>query len=141
MKQLLENWWKFMSETQEKIEDSDEVVKIILHKDGTFLGLENSFDTFDLPGGHVQEGEEKLTALEREVKEETGLDIDSSKAQKVGTLDSTTFYVLELPDQEIKLSDEHSGYKRVKLSEPKEYNLSNKYKKAVEKAKELINDK
>ena len=139
MERLLESWKRFMNEEERK--DSEEVVKIVLHKDGKFLGLENEHDTFDLPGGHLHVGEEELKGLEREVKEETGLHIDCKDAEKILTIQNTTFYILQLPDQDISLSDEHTGYKEVDMKKPEDYNLTGKYKKAVEKAKELLDDR
>ena len=62
--------------------DSNKVAKvIIINDDNHVLMLKRSdyIDKFagewDLPGGHIQVGEEFETGMKREVKEETGLDI------------------------------------------------------------------
>ena len=140
MKLLFERWKSFMGEENNK--DSQHVVKAIVYdEDGHFLVLHNDEDTFDLPGGHIHVGEPRLAGLKREVCEETGLNIDSARAEKVTTLGRTTFYVAPLPTQQIELSDEHSGYEKINFDKPESYNLSTMYTQAVELARELIDDK
>ena len=68
--------------------------------------------------------------LLREVWEETGLRIkDPVKLHSNG---NDTYYKAELPDSEVKLSDEHTEYELFTLDEIEELKFPNKYAKAVE---------
>ena len=85
---------------------------------------------WDLPGGHIIEGEDMEDGLLREVWEETGLRIkDPVKLHSNG---NDTYYKAELPDSEVKLSDEHTEYELFTLDEIEELKFPNKYAKAVE---------
>lgn len=60
----------------------DIVSAVIVSKDGKiFLGMKNLqsggvyVDCWHIPGGGIEEGETKEQALEREIKEETGIDV------------------------------------------------------------------
>jgi len=58
-------------------------VKAFIVRDGRFLGLELEIGRkrlWDLPGGKVEDGEEPMHTLLREVKEEVGLDVSVGKA-------------------------------------------------------------
>ena len=63
-----------------KLDDIDETVKrskiILENKDGYIL-LVKEFDAYQLPGGHLEPGENYNEALIREVKEEIGIDIEN----------------------------------------------------------------
>ncbi len=86
-------------------------------------------DNFDLAGGLVEEGEDEIEALKREVKEELGVDIE----YKTGTwsfvrqFDNETVsvqnYRAKIISYEIKLSNEHSGLVWIKPSEIVKYPL------------------
>jgi 8-oxo-dGTP diphosphatase len=57
-----------------------EVVSCFINSDGKILLLDRRYnkpqgDSWDLPAGKIDRGENKYEALKREVKEETGLDI------------------------------------------------------------------
>jgi len=57
-------------------------MKALVVRDSKFLGLELEIGRkrlWDLPGGKVEDGEEPLKTLLREVKEETGLDVQVGK--------------------------------------------------------------
>jgi 8-oxo-dGTP pyrophosphatase MutT (NUDIX family) len=51
------------------------VKAVVLHQ-GRVLLLVNERDEWDLPGGRPEPGEDHRTALEREVREETGLSVE-----------------------------------------------------------------
>ena len=87
---------------------------VLIHKDRVLLLL-NGRDEWDLPGGRPDPGEDHRAALEREVREETGLSVDVGAA-----LDEHLFEVLPghfvrilpfacrlLGDSDIVLSHEH----------------------------------
>jgi nucleoside triphosphatase len=63
------------------------VVAII--KDGGKVLLTQSYkwhDKYSLPGGHVLDGETIISALKREVKEETGIEVSKADLVSVGEL-------------------------------------------------------
>lgn len=76
-------------------------------------------DDFDLPGGTLEEGENRLNTVIREVEEEIGLKVkadditeifSSTKYSKSETLQ--TLYLVKLSHiPQVKLSWEHSSYK------------------------------
>lgn len=123
-------------EEAEANKDSKEIAKAVLYKkDKVLLVKRSSYmkkhaGEWDLPGGHIIEGEDMEDGLLREVWEETGLRIkDPVKLHSNG---NDTYYKAELPDSEVKLSDEHTEYELFTLDEIEELKFPNKYAKAVE---------
>lgn len=67
-----------------KKEDIDEViirVKALLINDKEEIILAKSHNSYQFPGGHVEDNEELLDALKREIKEETGIEFDNEKTK------------------------------------------------------------
>ena len=106
------------------------VVGAVIYKDNKFLLLErvpsDSMGGFvGIPSGTVEAGEDLLTALAREVQEETGL-IVTSVFKYLGSFDWTSSsgkktrhfnFLVEVEDGEIKLSPtEHQAYYFVEFS-------------------------
>jgi 8-oxo-dGTP diphosphatase len=67
--------------------DADEVVAALLVRDGHVLLCHRAAgrrwypDVWDLPGGHVERGEEPIEALARELKEEVGIVMERAGAE------------------------------------------------------------
>lgn len=118
-------------------------VKALIVKDQKVLILSEARDKdsgtnpgkFDFPGGKMELGEEPREALIREVKEETGLDVEieipievnqwmpvvrNEQWQIVGI-----YFKCQLKDNdsEVKLSHEHELFKWIDPKEFKEHNL------------------
>jgi len=129
-----QRWKDFLEESQEK-KDSKSIAKAVLYKENKVLLLKRSdymkkhAGEWDLPGGHIMEGENIEDGLLREVWEETGLKI--SKPTKLHSKGNDTYYMADLPDTEIKLSDEHTEHKMFSLEDLEDLNLPDKYAKAV----------
>jgi len=94
---------------------------------------------WDIPGGRIQAGDDVLDTLEREIKEETGIDrIDSSEFmtavisnhqirledQMLGLV--LMIYRVKVPTDKVTLSEEHTAYEWVDKNEAAE-RLSQKY--------------
>lgn len=81
---------------------------------------------WDLPGGHLKEGESLIQGLEREVFEETALQVRDPEMFK--ELENLNFFYVKYDSQEVKLSHEHTDYK---FFEREELNPSEKFQKVA----------
>jgi 8-oxo-dGTP pyrophosphatase MutT (NUDIX family) len=83
----------------------------------------------DLPGGRIHDGEDAITGLAREVREETGLSIGDIKlgetiSFKAGKVPRTTLlFKATALTIDVNLSNEHSGYEWVKPDKLPDYEL------------------
>lgn len=82
---------------------------------------------YEFPGGKIEEGESKVSALKRELKEEMELDIDISEAQYFTTVDYTypdfsiTMYTYFIPVEKLVFQEVvHVGHRWVGIEEIKD---------------------
>ena len=114
--------------------DINKIAKAVIVKDNKALillraGSEKKGGRWDLPGGHLEEGEELKEGLLREVYEETGLTL-SEPIESLYTKGNTSFFKAEISPEDIKLSHEHTEYKFISLEEFPE-NISSRFIKAI----------
>lgn len=104
---------------------------------------------WDVPGGKVEEDDDLFSGIAREIKEETGLEL-----QKILLILSTTKFkgaladhpiifrniYLCLADGEVALSNEHSEYKWVSPKELQEYKFSDDhdFQEVLKKLPEVV---
>ena len=128
---------------------------IIPYKDGKFLLLhypsmkENEKGHWGFPKGHVEEGEREIDTAKREMKEETGLDVDIVFGFKdeisyfykfQGKLHKkTVIFFIGIPKStDVKLSYEHDAFKWVSYEEAKKLITFENERKVLERAYEFI---
>ncbi len=138
----------------EKIENKDKKIgvslkAVLLRADGKFLTLRRSETApsralgWDLPGGELDFGEDPETGIIREIREETGLEINNlkifdavSSVTERGEFWTTICYTAEPKTEDIVLSYEHDDSKWVT---PDEFlslsGLSPRQRKSIEKLK------
>lgn len=102
------------------------IVYKIVNGDPVFLVLIKNNGEYDLPKGHLEEGENAKLAALRETKEETGLEtcaispspfVTSFSYTENGRVISKTveYFVAKVMDDEVNLSFEHKDYEWVNL--------------------------
>ena len=119
-------------------EDTHKVSKVIIKDDdGYILILQRAEgnNNWDLPGGHIQEGESAQEGCKREAREETNLNLPllspSSKHRNV------TFYTANKPKGKGKIklqSDEHRNYKWIKPQDISKFTMRSHIQMAIKDA-------
>lgn len=93
----------------------------ILRDDKKILLIYGPKRGWELPGGHVEEGESIYDALRREVKEESGIDIEivcfCGVSQEVNHSVLNTWWLAKPSSETIKTSDESLRVKYVDIEE------------------------
>jgi len=64
---------------------------------------------WDLPGGHLKQDENLINGLEREVMEESGIEIRDPVFLK--NMENLNFFYCNYDSSEVKISHEHTEYK------------------------------
>ncbi len=109
-------------------------VKSFIIKDECILLLRRSKRTlqkpgvWEIPGGRLEQGEDPVKGLERETKEETGLDIRVIQPLEVrhftrddGQTITMIVYLCQANNVSVSLSEEHTEYIWVPVQECKKY--------------------
>lgn len=111
------------------------VVAALIEKDNKVLiakrstGDPNVFGKWEFPGGKVQEGENELEAIEREIKEEFEINVKgrcflvSNICEYPNKIVDLRLYSCEYIDGDFKLHD-HSEYKWVCIDDILNYDLA-----------------
>ena len=110
-------------------------------------------DYWDLPKGHIEKNEDILNTVKREVFEETGL----SDVKIIGGFNKTikyfftvqgktifktvVFYLVETKITEVKISEEHTGYKWLSIGETLKQLTFKNAKDVIKKADNFLSKK
>ena len=136
MSGMMQNWRDFKdgAPAQDEQEDSDKVVKAVLHRNGKVLLLLKQNGKLDLPGGHLHVNEADKTGLAREVQEETGLVMNEMDFEPLDFIvDNMSFFQGAFPRDDINTSPnehkDHGFYSLEKIQQMK--NIDAEYKKAI----------
>lgn len=131
------------------------VLAAVIMKDDKILILQRSKDEdifpnmWELPSGKKEPLETSETALLREAKEETGLDIkiimpffvfdyQIEKPEEIRDSTQINFLATPIGNTQIKLSSEHQNFAWIQEDEVNQYELSKATKQVIQKAFELI---
>lgn len=113
-------------------------------------GFRTSKDYWDLPKGHIEKDEDEVKTVRREVKEETGLkdiqfieDFKETikyffKAEGKTVLKFVTFYLAETKNKEVKISQEHIGFKWLSFEQALEQLTFKNAKEILKKANDYL---
>lgn len=121
------------------INDKNEILFLKRSEDDDFLP-----GFWDLPGGGMEYGETLHDAIKREVMEEVGVEIEiirpvAANTYYMGELQRIdTTFLCKLVTSNIKLSEEHTGYKWLKIDEIESIKLHEYIKNIVLSAKEFV---
>jgi len=122
------------------------VAGIIINEDNLVLLTQSQkwHDKFALPGGHMRKGESMFQSLQREMKEETNLDIVSGDLLCVEELmypeeyyDSGRHFIIFIfrcrpkAYNQVRLNDEAYGYQWLPLADIDKFPLTEWSKKAI----------
>ncbi|MCD6429338.1 NUDIX domain-containing protein [bacterium] len=128
-------------------EGNKEPEYLLLHYPGS---TEKAKDYWDFPKGHIEQGEEELDTVRREVEEETGLeDIkiipgfkDSIKYffQKEGKtiFKIVVFYLAQTNTKDVRISPEHIGYTWLPFKKAEELVTFKNTKEVLKKAHQFL---
>ena len=134
MRLLFREWRHFLSDNNM---DTIRVAKIVLYKDDSVLLLRSAGGAFkgewDLPGGHIEEGESYEEGLKREVREETGLVLNNVESLNF-VHGHKMFFKGQLPNSKIELSNEHDKYIIMSLKEADSAELASYFKEAIKRS-------
>jgi len=131
--------WEFLDDLQESLDKNDtkNVSKVLIfNKNDEILLLKRADkqQNWDLPGGHVQKGENFVDGAKRETKEETNLDISGLQAVKTDKKGKIVKYFKAIKHNgQISLDpEEHTDYKWVKIEELDQYTIIKRMKSVIE---------
>jgi len=110
-------------------------------------------EMWDFPKGNIEKGEKQLDTATREIKEETGLTklrFENNFKEKINffyrkegqtIFKEVIFYLAELVgDEEVKISEEHAGYKWCIYDKAMKTVTYNNAKKILEKANRFLEE-
>jgi 8-oxo-dGTP diphosphatase len=120
-------------------------LKAVIEKDGKILILKRSKEEdcfkemWDIPGGGINFGEMPEEALKREVKEETGLEIEVIKPVRIWSFFKNNgrtqvvgvTLLCKYKGGEVKLSREHTKFRWISPEEIEKYNVHEGIKKDI----------
>jgi 8-oxo-dGTP pyrophosphatase MutT (NUDIX family) len=102
-----------------KKNDGDSTRYLLLQK-AEDANLEN-IGKWECVGGFIEKGETSIMTIERELKEETGLELKCFK--KLPTIRNCDVYLIDASSNTVRLSDEHSDYRWVKARDVQKMEL------------------
>jgi len=121
----------------------DKTGKVLILREAATYGEGTQRGRYHMPGGRIEAGENFEEALRREIKEETGLEVEIDRPIYVGEwrpvirgvphqIIGTFFVCTPKGENSVKLSDEHDDYKWINPKDRSKYDLMNPEDKVID---------